>query len=61
MVASKRKRAVSWLMISATTSITMKVSRYWVSDTANDSCGGTKKKSNAATDRKDASTPGPRP
>jgi hypothetical protein len=42
-------------------SITTKVSRYCVSETENENCGGTKKKSNAATLRNDSNTPGPRP
>ena len=48
-------------MTSATTSITAKVSRYCASLTLKVKRGGTKKKSNAATVRKAASTAGPRP
>ena len=44
-----------------TASITAKVSRYCTSLTANDQRGGTKKKSNNATDSTDASAAGPRP
>ncbi len=48
-------------MMSATTSITTNVSRYWTSATANVKRGGTKKKSKSATLTKAASTAGPRP
>ena len=48
-------------MTSATVSMTANVSRYCVSETESDIFGGTKKKSNATTDRNDAKTPGPRP
>ncbi|KAF1053697.1 MAG: hypothetical protein GAK41_00759 [Burkholderia gladioli] len=41
--------------------ITSEVSSYCVSDTDSDMRGGTKKKSNAATERNDCMTPGPRP
>jgi hypothetical protein len=41
--------------------ITEKVTKYCTSLTANDSLGGTKKKSNSATDRKADMTAGPRP
>ena len=60
-LAWKRSPAVSWPVTRPTTSITAKVSRYCTSDTANDNCGGTKKKSNAATFRNAAITDGPRP
>ncbi|MDR8896283.1 hypothetical protein FEP69_05666 [Burkholderia multivorans] len=52
---------VRWLITSDVSSIPKKVSRYCVSLTDSDMRGGTKKKSNAATDRNDCSTPGPRP
>ena len=48
-------------MISATASITAKVSRYCTSVTANEKRGGTKKKSKRATLTNAASTAGPRP
>jgi len=53
--------ATSVLMMSPTASITAKVTRYSVSDTANDKRGGTKKKSNETTASTEASTDGPRP
>src|SRR6202521_3940493 len=48
-------------MIRPTASMTAKVSKYWISLTAIDSRGGTKKKSNDATPRKVVRTAGPRP
>ncbi len=48
-------------MISVTTSMTAKVTRYCVSETANEKNGGTKKKSNAATLSIADRTAGPRP
>ncbi|MNN13928.1 hypothetical protein D3C81_1269750 [compost metagenome] len=48
-------------MTSPTVSSTTKVSRYCTSLTANESRGGTKKKSNAPTDSTEASAAGPRP
>jgi hypothetical protein len=48
------------LVTSATISITKKVSRCSVSETANERYGGTKKKSNTSTLRTDAMTVGPR-
>ena len=48
-------------MISATASMIANVSRYWMSLTAKESCGGTKKKSNEATPSTEAATAGPRP
>ena len=48
-------------MISATVSMIAKVMRYWTSLTAKESSGGTKKKSNAASARKEVAMAGPRP
>ncbi len=53
--------AVSWLITSAVVSITPKVIRYCVSETAKENCGGTNSRSNSATLRTEASTDGPRP
>ena len=57
--ACSRMRAASVLITSATSSMTAKVTRYWVSDTAKVRYGGTKKKSNAATLRTEARIDGP--
>ena len=54
-------RTVSPLITSATTSMTAKVTRYCVSETANEKNGGTKKKSNVATLSSEANAVGPRP
>ncbi len=59
--ACARTRTDSVLITTLTSSITPKVTTYWVSATARVRCGGTKKKSNAATLRRAASTEGPRP
>ena len=56
-----RTRVVSVLITTATASITANVTRYCVSDTAKVRYGVTKKKSNAATLRRDAKIDGPRP
>jgi hypothetical protein len=48
-------------MNTPTTSITAKVSRYWMSFTMNEKRGGTKKKSNAATFISAPTIAGPRP
>ena len=48
-------------MMSATASMTTKVSTYWASVTANEKRGGTQKKSNAPTLTNAATTAGPRP
>ena len=49
------------LMISATSSMTAKVTRYSTSETAKVRYGGTKKKSKATTLRTEAKMEGPRP
>ncbi|MOA42247.1 hypothetical protein D3C78_1642830 [compost metagenome] len=59
--ADCRWLATSWPATSPTVSITAKVIRYWMSDTANDQCGATKKKSNSATDSTAAHAAGARP
>src|SRR5258706_3261028 len=61
MRACERMFDVRLLITSATTSITAKVTRYCVSDTAKLKYGGTKKKSNAATPNTEARIEGPRP
>ncbi len=59
--AERVRLEVRWLITSDVSSMPKKVSRYCVSLTESDMRGGTKKKSKAATDRKDCITPGPRP
>jgi hypothetical protein len=54
-------RVVSVLITTATASMTANVTRYCVSDTAKVRYGVTKKKSKAATLRRDAKIDGPRP
>ena len=61
MRARVRMFAARPLMMRPTASITAKVIRYSVSETANDQRGATKKKSNATTEATAASTDGPRP
>ena len=56
-----RIRTVSPLMTRATISMTVKVMRCSVSETAKDRYGGTKKKSNTATLSTEASAVGTRP
>lgn len=41
--ASRRRLDVRWLIVSDVSSMTAKVSRYWVSLTVNDITGATKK------------------
>jgi hypothetical protein len=52
---------VSVPITTATTSMTAKVTRYWVSATLNVNRGGTKMKSKAATLSTADATAGPRP
>jgi hypothetical protein len=59
--SARRTRVVRSEITSATTSMIAKVTTYCMSATAKVSRGGTKKKSNAATERIEAATPGPRP
>src|SRR5512134_851697 len=59
--ACSRMRTARLLMTSATISMTANVKRYWMSETAKEKYGGTKKKSKDATLMTDARIDGPRP
>ena len=58
--AWSRIRTVKLLMVSPTNNITKNMKMYWVSDTAKEKRGGTKKKSKAMTLKKEARVEGPR-
>ena len=61
MRACRRTRVTSVEIVRPTTSMTAKVTRYCVSETAKSKRGGTKKKSSATTETTAAKMEGPRP